>query len=503
MFPKAEKETDKFIAYIKENKWLIFTLIFTVILTYGFEMSNFALTIDEESNWNKAGIEYLVRRISDGRFFLGFLKVFFPRVFLPFWSTLVYAIGMVLCGCLLVFIFKDYLKNTVSKVAVGCIFVSFPVHAFYVMFSQQSVETALAYFMTIYAVYLADKALKKAGMNASPFVRAGILVILSNGVYQTFFVVYVILVCALICVDLLADDYSESDETSINTKIYWKRIGGHILCLGASGIGYIVVTKVLQWLINPSRNYIESYIQWGTYDFVKTIKIFLNEIIRIAWNTMDDNAYVTMWVFTALFIVLFLIGFMRCKGKYKVIFMIAMCGLFFSNFLMMFAAGNTVPVRLYITLPIFAAIVLGIFCEMTVRENTQTAFGIFVVAIVLIQSANVTDLFWAEDRRQENDKVMMTKLTSEIADIGGAWIPEEPVVICNDYSWESYEGTFGFSYFTMGEKIYGYLEMNGFDYLDGSAEQIRFASEYAETMPAFPEEGSVAKENGVIIVNMQ
>jgi len=334
-------------------------------------------------------------------------------------------------------------------------------------------------------------------------VIPAILIVLVNGVYQAFSMVYVILVCALISLDLLAEHKQDLSNIPSKVKGYWKRIGGHIACLAISGIGYVVIVKILQWLITPSRNYIEGYIEWGKYSFAETIKVFIMAILRISWSTADDQSYVTMWIFTALFVVLFVWGLCCCAKRYKFLYFLAMCGMFLANFAMMFVAGNTVPVRLYVTLPIFAAVVLAMFVEMVARENTRTVFGIFVALIVLIQSANVTDLFWAEDRRQENDKVMMTKLTSEVAELGGNWIPKEPVIICNTTSYENYEGTFGFSYFTLGGRIYGYLSANGFDYVQGNNEQREYAQERVKTMPVFPAEGSIVKENGVIIVNIQ
>lgn len=501
MCQQTKKEADKFINFIKENKVLFVALLATIILTYGYEMSNFALTIDEEANWNRSGIDCFVSRVTDGRFFLGAIKLLFPRLFLPFWSTAVFAIGMVINGCLIAYIFRNYFRNTISKIAVACVFVSFPVHAFYVMFSIMSAETALCYFMTIYAVYLADQNLQKEKINVKGFAGSVILIILSNGVYQAFFMVYVILVCSLISLDLLAGERTEAKPLKV--KEYWKRIAGHIMCLAAGGIGYIAVTKVLQWLIAPSRNYIEGYLQWGTYSFLETIKVFIKAIWRISWSTGNDHAYTTMWLFSALFIVLLLTGLWHCTKGYKLLYFIAMCGMFFANYLLMFAAGTTVPERMYITLPIFAAIVLAAFIEYIVREGTQTIVGVFVAVIILIQSANVTDLFWAEDRQKEKDKVMMTKMTSEIAEVSGAWIPDEPVVICNSTSFDNYDGGFGFSYFTLGGKIYGYLEVQGFDYVQGDGEQISYASERAKTMPVFPAEGSIVKENGIIIVNLQ
>lgn len=495
---QGEKELIKFWDFLKKNKKVIIAVVIAVILTYGYEMSNFALTIDEEANWNKTGLDYFIRRVSDGRFFLGFTKLFFPRILLPFWSTAVFALGMALNGCLLAYIFRDSLKSTLSRCAVACIFASFPVHAYYIMFSNMSAETALGYFMTILAVYIVDKNLRSEKKRVGDFVVAGVGVILANGVYQAFFCVYIILVCAIIFVDLLKTWYTENEQPKVSAL--WKRIGGHIVGLIVFGIGYVLVIKILQVLIAPSRNYVESFLQWGEKDFFETIKVFIQVMIRLSWSTGSDHAYVTMWIFTALFVVLFIVGLWRCALKYKLLFLISMCGLFFSNYLMMFVAGNSMPERTFLTIPIFAAIVLSVFIETVLKKHTQVLWAILVAGVVLVQSANVTDLFWAEDRRQEKDEVMLTKLTSEIAEVGGAWVPDMPVVIFTNTSYDNYDSTFGFSYFALGGRIYGYLEMYGFDYLQGDSEQVSYASERAKTMPSYPAEGSVILENGIIIV---
>ena len=80
MLRSTERESNKFIDFMKNNSAVLVAVFVTVFLTYGYEMSNFALTIDEEANWNSTGVNCFTSRISDGRFFLGFLKLFFPRV---------------------------------------------------------------------------------------------------------------------------------------------------------------------------------------------------------------------------------------------------------------------------------------------------------------------------------------------------------------------------------------------------------------------------------------
>ena len=216
---------NKLKSFVNNNKLVIVFVVIAVFLTWGYEMSNFALTIDEEANWNRSGMQCFRSRITDGRFFLGILKLLFPRVFLPFWSTAVFAIGMVLSGCLLVFVFQKHFQNTLSKIAAACVFVSFPVHAFYVMFSIMSAEAALCYFMTIYAVYLVDQGLQKEKLNLKHLFAPAIMIILVNGVYQAFFTVYIILVCALIALDLFAE--KDSENMSKIVKLYWKRIFGY------------------------------------------------------------------------------------------------------------------------------------------------------------------------------------------------------------------------------------------------------------------------------------
>ena len=500
MLEKKDKgELYKFWTFAKDNRMLIITTIISVILSYGYEMSHFALTIDEEANWNATGYDYFARRVSDGRFFWGFTKIFSPRIFMPFWSTALFSIIMVLNGCLLTYVFRKYLKSELSRCAFACIFVSFPVHAYYVMFSQQSAEIALGYFLTIWAVYFVDKNLKGDKIQIRDFVFAGIFMILANGIYQAFVCVYITLVCAMVSIDLLETRHMEKEAPQ--AKAFWKRMGIHIGSLAFFEVGYIIITKTLQAIVSPSRHYVEGFMQWGTKGFEETIKMLFRTIWRISWSTGKDHAYVTMWLFSALFIVLFLVGVGLCRRSYKILYILCMCGLFFSNYLMMVVAGNTMPERTFLTLPIFAAVVIAIFLEFVVREKIYPILCFLVIFVVLIQSAHVTDLFWAEERRQQNDEVMMTKLTSEIAEVGEAWIPEVPVVILCDTEYANYDGTFGFSYFTLGDRIYSYLRYYGFDYIQGNEEQKSYARERVKSMPTFPAEGSVIGEDGIIIVN--
>lgn len=494
-----KKEIYNFYHFIKSHISLIISISVVAILSYGYEASHFVLTIDEEAIWDKAGLDYFLRRISDGRFALGFAKPFFPRTLLPFWSTALFSIIMAFNGCLLVYTVQDYIKNKFAQCIIACVFISYPIHAYYIMFSNMSVEAALGYGATICAVYMTESVLNQDKIKLRNFIFPTSLVILANGVYQAFFSVYILLVC---CLKLLQIYKSKEKNSNVTAIQMWKNIGKHILCLMIYAIGYIVVVKVLQIIFTPSRHYIEGFLQWGNSNIIDNLNWILHRILNISLSIKLSGGFSLVLVYNICFAIVFFIGLFSCKKSFRILWIVSSFGMFVSNFMMLIIAGGYMPERTYLTLPIYSGISMAMLIESLNQKKISIIIGLLGVLVVLNQTAVITDLFWAEERQQTEDQIKLNYLINEVADLAGGYNSEIPVIILNQTDYSSYDGTFGFSYLDLGGRLYGYLHYLGFDYVKGNKEQNEYAAERQKTMPEFPQEGSIIYENNTVIVNL-
>lgn len=495
-----KEEFIQFKTFLRKHISLIVFTCIIVFLAYGYEMGHFALTIDEEANWNGIGSDYFLRRIADGRFVLGFLKLFAPRILLPFWSTALFSVIMVLNGCLLAYILQDYIKNRFAQCIMSCIFVACPIHAYYIMFSNMSAETALGYMAVILAVYLTDKALSSEKIRIKYFILPAVLVLFANGIYQAFLTVYILLVCGLKVLQI----FQAKDRLQKDSAVQmWKNIGMHILCLTSYTVLYLGISKILQAVLNPSRHYIEGFVQWGEGSAKDSIEWILSRIFNISFSLTGSGGFSQVLFYNICFAAVFVIGLFVCRKGFRFLWTVSTLGMFVSNFLMTVIAGGYMPERTYLTFPLYAGICAAMLIEYFTDKKINIIIGLVCVLVILNQTAVITDLFWAEERQQSEDQMKLSYLVNEIANLAGGYDTEVPVIILNDTKYEPYDGTFGFSYLDLGGRLYGYLDYLGFPYMEGNKEQNEYAEERQKSMPQFPQDGSIIYENGTVIVNLK
>ena len=78
---------NNFVLFLKKNMLLVVIVIATLLLSYGFELSNFVLSIDEEVWSVLSQKEMVIAALEDGRWGMAILNVIFPfHKILPFWN---------------------------------------------------------------------------------------------------------------------------------------------------------------------------------------------------------------------------------------------------------------------------------------------------------------------------------------------------------------------------------------------------------------------------------
>ena len=151
---KAEDIFSKFGKIIKENKVLCYAILIAVIITYGYEITNWTLTLDEEI-WSYATKATLAKAwIGDGRWGTALLKLILPTYkVLPFFNGIcaifVLGIGAFLVG----YIFQQYIASKTAGLAAAIVFLTIPLHSYYLMFDSFSVEISIGCVLALLSGY--------------------------------------------------------------------------------------------------------------------------------------------------------------------------------------------------------------------------------------------------------------------------------------------------------------------------------------------------------------
>ena len=141
----------QFIEYLKKNKGLILITVISAVLAWGYSLTNFTRTIDEEriiSRWTNIKLW-----IGDGRYSIAFLRGILPYENIPYYHTFLFVTILILTALFLFFFFDLLLPNGWAALCGAAIFVSMPVHIYYESFCTYCEEIALAYLLTLLSVY--------------------------------------------------------------------------------------------------------------------------------------------------------------------------------------------------------------------------------------------------------------------------------------------------------------------------------------------------------------
>ena len=139
--------------YVNNNLWIVFWIVLFAILSYGYEITNFTLSIDEEI-WMFRDLKTICRGwIGDGRWGISLLKLVIPSSdVLPFWNSFVSILIMVVTDILLCKIYSDLgiKKNAIFAFAI--LFISSPIISYVLYFSTFSVEVSIGYLFAVFSI---------------------------------------------------------------------------------------------------------------------------------------------------------------------------------------------------------------------------------------------------------------------------------------------------------------------------------------------------------------
>ena len=154
---KTDITVNYFKNYVIENRYIIFFSFLIAILSFGYELFNFTLSIDEEiDSFRSAQDSYVY--IFVGRWGLYFLnQLVAPHSTMPYFPTLIALFGITLSSVLFLSSQKD---NLTAKLVFAIIFISSPIHSYYLAFNTSGLYYSIGMVLTTIAFLLYQKAIE-------------------------------------------------------------------------------------------------------------------------------------------------------------------------------------------------------------------------------------------------------------------------------------------------------------------------------------------------------
>lgn len=488
--------------YCKKNSIVIFIFIVIGILCWGFEITNWTMTIDEEVMLHQDKIAWAIRWIGDGRWGITIIKLLLPTNYvLPFFNGFLSMFLLLVSASIIAFFIYSKEGTIFSQVVAGTLFLSCPILAYYLMFDTFSVELSLGILFSI----ISAVELGCYNVNRKTIVTAILLLTLSIGIYQSLMFVYI----SMVSVVLLINIYKEVDW---NNREYFKIVIRYVLILLISLLFYIIISKVLERFVYDF-DYVDGYFRWSYWDISTCIREIF---IALKKNILTPEKFYwggCILYISYIFLVLSLVGgLLKYKDKALQI-LLSFFALLISIAGPNIAMGGPMPIRTYqaVSIFIFAGIILFIeFVANSKHIFFARALAFLGVIMVLYQSAYVTSLFFSEDIREKNDEAKLNRILSDVEELNVNMDENTPLVIVGNKPWNGKykisSEQFDLSMFATGQisRLYSWMLDLGYTYSLPNNEQQIIAEEIAQQMPEWPLDGSVIydEKNSMVIVNI-
>ncbi|MCZ4060765.1 glucosyltransferase domain-containing protein [Pantoea sp. LMR881] len=253
--------------------------ILSYFFVYGFEITHFTLSIDEEP------LDNFFQTLSAGRWGHALLRHYvLPEPYVPFFTTafslLVLSISAAFCA--------TYLSlNKLQSAAFVIMLAAMPQFAYQLEFSNQADTVSLAFLCSVLSLFMLES------FNLARYAIFIILTILCLSVYQSIF----LFAATLLCVKLTID--------SLQEKINFKDVFKRIIIFGALVLISLVINSFLsKWIASfynvQISSYLSSMIGWGKrdiYSIFKSVLFFIRDCLAFKYAYgMNSFPFALLWL---------------------------------------------------------------------------------------------------------------------------------------------------------------------------------------------------------------
>lgn len=499
----------QFQKFYRDNKLYLIAAFLFSLLCFGFMITHYSLTIDEETWINNTNPSGITLWLTQSRFGVYLFDRFFTPLgrYVPFlWDGLAVLFwtfaGTVFSFCVTM---VSHTYRPFSIFALTAMFSSIPlVVGELLSFSLFNLQQALSMVIMAAAVcciYVFFNTAKKGLLGLSAF-----FVFLSSSFFQAFptvFITAVVIYCVLYIKEELSPDYKR-----LFTNVLYA-VG--VLCVGV-GLFYIVNKLITIYVAPGGSAYLDqSYIGWKSASsllqaFLRTLK---NDLcILLGRNIVGGSVLLVTLI---LFLIFVIFAVVNRKGFLNRLMLLIFCGiLVISPFSLslLFAMPNIVG-RTYLALPLAYGAMLYLVCNHVKNIKWVRQAVVLVVLLLLVKNAAVMNTYFYNSYMvYQDDRAFAQNVMQRINNEGLDYRNKEIVFIGKYDSGivrQSDSPAFG-SFFNWDEgniiRMVDFLNAEGYSVEKPSEAVISYALQVSDSMACWPEQGCITEENNILIVKL-
>lgn len=508
------------------DKRILIGSIILFLAIYGYQISNFTLSLDEEFQMSQA--KNIVQWCYEGRFSIGILKNFFMAfgMYEPYLSNLIASLIMLLNAllfcCLLDNIKYKNKAHYFSKLVFIAFYMSFPsIVVEFMSFSTYCIEVAFGMTILLCSVWLFHRYLEN---KEKSFIIFNIfLVFFALGIYQAMATVYITLISIYFFVKIYEKKRIEKKEFVRIAKDIFLSFSVFLISVIVFFIVYKIATSM--HYVQGSIDYINDFSGW---DFKQGIITSLKNSIATLFETVFHTdiiglVYFRWYILTFIVDALLVLFFNRSKSILeKILLIILLSEILLSGFYMWIVLASTaLPLRAWLAVLFVAGFMYYLLAEILIDKFPKTfillgGFAIMIIGIRQIQTIN--ELFVNDHKRMEKDfafaEEIYENIASKVTDIENKTIVfigtrdlANDITIIKNPTTDLYFGgdALGYSLWRRAQEPH---RMKGlFAYLGYDLEfQACTQEEYElakNTMEIFPLDNSILESNNIVYVRLE
>jgi len=464
--------------------------ILVVFITYGFALTNFTLTVDSESPI------YPHSSLELGRWGTNLVRYHLMNGLYPYFTLLFGLLFLALTGVEITKILN--IKGVFSYIFC-LLFLSFPQHAYQLVFTMQADAVPIGYFLGTLGVGLYIKESKSKNYKIFHWILSIIFFICTIATYQILVFVPVIL--------YLLYFFTQIHRKEKNLKEEFKKALIFAVLLLISVALYLLSVKL--FISTATSSYLDGYATGNSGNpFVSFYNLLIDHIYGNFYYGEKPFLIATLSIFIS--IILFI------KDKHNTLLKILLfLTLLIVPFAMSFFIRNGYhPPRLYVgSTLVFAFVIIYLLQKIPKHFFNQVLF--IGLVLYLWNVFYVTNLFYTQNKIFKHDLEIAKDIKQKINQIED-FNPEVYYVYFHGSLPESNHNkfalpnseVFGGSLFRWGEgdnwrmiNFFRFEDIAYYRFMDDETSFTNVKDKFA-AMPVYPEKGSIQKISNVVIVKL-
>lgn len=496
---------------ILQKKSIVFCVVLTAILCFGFTVTNFSVGIDDMASSYYLNSGNLGNMLQQGRLLHVALNMVTRSVeFLPFFMDFVGAFLFTVSALLYCALFQ-YITGgrltTVSLICFACVYLSSSILAEKFIYQLDVMATMLSYCCGAVSLMYAWRFVKEK--KASLALKSTAVLMVSIASYESFIFLYVCGVFAIFLLEaIFLDGYRKFRDIFLDGLKY-------AAILFATIALYYGLVAVVQHLTGQAGIY-TRYSVWGDsaegfLGTFRTISVTIADYFRSSLSAR----YVPILAFCLFCAVGLGVSVLLSVRKKNVWLPVCFLALLVSNFFIHYAVG-AFTARAAQTFCFFVGFTVLMLVE-TFREcpRCKNLICAAVVVLVFIQSADMTRWFYNDYARYQKEKFVIDTIANKVV---SECDPDKPLIFTNApffghlntavYPGRQHNGHsliywMGYAFEDKTQPfIAEVFRFHGYDFIQSpTEEQYDRAEIEAESMPAWPQTGSIQEFEDFIVVN--